>query len=145
MTKEQPGRSGRGSRTALEHLREAAATASSHTILVVDDRPAGLYAASRMLQHAGYRTLEAATGEDAIRLARDASAVLLDVNLPDVNGVEVCRQMKQDASKLPVVLMSSVYTDHLHRDAGLASGADGYLTGPLVPEELASTFARLLA
>ena len=155
MSKPVPGkRSGRGAGAALEHLQQedaapgakSARQRAAHTILVVDDQPAALYAASRLLQRSGYQTLEAASGQDAVTMAPSASAVLLDVNLPDIHGVEVCRQIRAEprTAKLPVVLMSGVYTDELHRDAGLSAGADGYLVCPLVPEQLEATFDRLL-
>lgn len=120
---------------------------TAHTILVVDDQPAALYAASRLLQGAGFRTLEALCGEDALRLAKGASAMLIDVNLPDVNGVKVCQQIKaaEDTFDCPVILMSAVYVDDLHRDAALSSGADAYVTSPLDGDQLATTFDRLLA
>ncbi|MGE4239795.1 response regulator [Ramlibacter sp.] len=120
---------------------------SEHTILVVDDHPAALYAASRLLQSAGFRTLEAASGTDALRLAGRASAVLIDVNLPDVNGVQVCQTIKNapETKHVPVILMSAVYLDELHRGAGLSAGADGYLTPPFEGEQLAALLDGLVA
>jgi CheY-like chemotaxis protein len=120
---------------------------STHTILVVDDQPAALYAASKLLKKAGFQTLEASTGEDALRLAKSASAVLIDVNLPDINGVEVCQLIKaaKESAGKPVVLMSAVYVDDLHRGAAMSAGADAFVTPPLDEEPLAATFDRLLA
>ena len=116
---------------------------SSHTILVVDDHKATLYAASRMLRRAGFNVLEATNGEDAIQLSDKASALLLDVNLPDVNGVAVCQAVKTKSDK-PVVLMSAVYVDELHREAALQAGADGYLVQPIDGDNVAAEFDRLL-
>lgn len=116
---------------------------SAHTILVVDDRAASLYAASRLLRHAGFNTVEAMTGEKAMALADACSAVLLDVNLPDTNGVAVCQFIKANSPK-PVILMSASYTDDLHRGAGLQAGADGYLVPPLDGRAMVSAFDRLL-
>jgi DNA-binding response OmpR family regulator len=117
---------------------------SQHTILVVDDHRPSLYATSKMLQHAGFAVLEAGSGEEALLLADNASALLLDVNLPDLNGVAVCQRIKSTSTK-PIVLMSAVYVDALHRDAGLAAGADLYLAPPPGGEELARIFDALLA
>ena len=116
------------------------------TILVVDDQPAALYAASRVLKKAGYQTIEATNGEDAIRLAKSAHAMLVDVNLPDVNGVEVCHLVKSGkvGPVIPVVLMSAVYVDELHQGAAMSSGADGYLLMPLEEQPLLATFDKLL-
>lgn len=88
--------------------------------------------------------MEAATGEQAMLLSSRASALLLDVNLPDINGVAVCQAVKRYSSK-PVILMSAVYTDELHQSAGLSAGADLYLTSLLEGEQLAGSFDRLLA
>jgi len=159
MTSDMPGkRSGAGADSVLQQLAQerAASTAAqapaealtraSFTVLVVDDQPALLYATSRMLQRAGYKTLETGLGEEAITLAPAASAVVLDVNLPDVHGIEVCGVLKSDrkTARIPVVLTSAVYVDELHRGAGLSSGADAYLIAPLNPDELAATLDRLL-
>ncbi|HZY18370.1 MAG TPA: response regulator [Ramlibacter sp.] len=120
---------------------------SSTTILVVDDHEAGRYAMAKLLQRAGFRTLEADSGTEAFALAESAAAVLLDVNLPDVNGVEVCRVLKsrRPTAHLPVLLVSAVYIDELHRGAGLSSGADAYLVSPLESGELVPLLDRLLA
>jgi CheY-like chemotaxis protein len=116
---------------------------SRHTILVVDDHPPSLYVASRLLEKAGFKILQATNGEDAMKLADGASALLMDVNLPDVNGVAVCQNIKSKSSK-PVVLMSAVYVDHLHRDAAVQAGADEYLVVPLESTQLVGAFDRLL-
>lgn len=114
-----------------------------HTILVVDDHPPALYAASKLLQKAGFKTLEASNGEDAMELASRVSAVLMDVNLPDINGVEVCYWIKATCSK-PIILMSAVFVDSLHREAAARAGADSYLALPLDEHELISELDRLL-
>jgi CheY-like chemotaxis protein len=116
---------------------------AEHTILVVDDHAPTLYAAARLLKHAGYGVLEAMTGAEAMLLSTRASALLLDVNLPDINGVAVCQAVKQSSFK-PVILMSAVFTDELHEMAGLGAGADRYLMSPLDGEQLASSFDQLL-
>jgi CheY-like chemotaxis protein len=117
---------------------------SAHTILVVDDHAASLYVASRMLRLAGFNVLEASNGEDAMHLADRASALLLDVNLPDLNGVAVCQAVKTRSPK-PVVMMSAVYVDDLHRSAAMQAGADAYLVQPIDGDQVASEFDRLLA
>ena len=119
---------------------------SAHTIGVVDDHEATRYVAVKLLRALGYAAAEAETGEDALTMAGSgrASALLLDVNLPDVNGVKVCEHLKASAHPIPVVLMSAVYLDDLHRDIGLGAGADAYLTAPLSAQELGAVFDRLL-
>jgi len=119
---------------------------SAHTICVVDDHEASRYAAAKSLQTLGYKTVEAETGEDAIMAADGAvSALLLDVNLPDMNGVKVCQIIKSKLLRqLPVVLMTAVYVDDLHRSAGMSAGADAYLTSPVSRQQLGAVFDRLL-
>ena len=138
----QLGKDGQASAGDLARRRRA-----GQTVLVVDDQPAARYAITRMLQSAGFQTAETASGYEAIEMARTAAAVVLDVNLPDVNGVKVCSTLKADAatSALPVLLHSAVYDDELHREAGLASGADAYFVAPLQQDELVAALDRLLS
>src|SRR5438309_12011057 len=99
------------------------------TILNVDDYEPGRYARSRLLKQAGYLAYEAGTGNEALRLAEVHSPdlVLLDVNLPDISGFEVCRRLKSGlaTSKTPVIQISSTNITPAERVAGLDNGADG--------------------
>jgi CheY-like chemotaxis protein len=67
-------------------------------ILIVDDYPGALYMRSRVLSDAGYEVIEATRGEDALRIVTEIrpALVLLDVNLPDISGTEVCERLKRD-------------------------------------------------
>jgi CheY-like chemotaxis protein len=104
-------------------------------ILIVDDYAGALYLRSRILSEAGYEVLEATTGEEALRLARAnrPSLVLLDVNLPDISGTEVCRQLKADpaTSGIPVIQITGAWMSDAARQRGMESGADAYLTEPV--------------
>ena len=117
-------------------------------VLNVDDYEAGRYATTRVLRQAGFDVHEAATGADALRLvgAEHPDLVLLDVNLPDVDGFEVCRRIKTDpdTSTIPVLYLSAAYRTAEHRVQGLDLGADGYLTQPVEPRELVATVNALL-
>ena len=67
------------------------------TILNVDDDDAGRYAVSRILKQAGFEVLEAASGEEALRLVdKNPDLIILDVKLPDIDGFEVCRRIKSN-------------------------------------------------
>ncbi|WP_427912402.1 response regulator [Ramlibacter sp. MMS24-I3-19] len=135
-------------RAAASSTDAAARSArSQHTILVVEDDAATRYAAVRLLQAAGFRTIETASGYEALTMADRASAVLLDVNLPDVHGIEVCSLLRarETTARLPVVLTSAVYVDELHREAGLSCGAHAYLVPPLDPVFVTTTLDRLIA
>jgi PAS domain S-box-containing protein len=117
------------------------------TILVVDDNDAERYYVCRVLSKAGFHVLEAATGKDALRLATEMpDLVTLDVRLPDLNGFEVCRRIKADPSTrdVPVLHISASFTTPDAKAEGLDSGADGYLTHPVDPNELLATVRALL-
>jgi len=110
------------------------------TILVVDDDPHMLRAHARLLDKAGYRVLKAASGRDGLRLARESEPdlVLLDVVLPDISGVEVCRRIKAERALVGgfVVLLSGLKTASDAQAAGLEAGADGYIVRPISNREL---------
>src|SRR2546428_12310346 len=112
-------------------------------ILVVDDDPAVRGALRRALSLEGYDVALAADGQDALvqldagRL--DPDAVVLDVLMPHVDGLEVCRRLRSSGSRVPV-LMLTARTQVADRVAGLDAGADDYLAKPFALEEL---FARL--
>ena len=104
-------------------------------ILIVDDYAGARYLRSRLLNDAGYEVLEASGGEEALRMAIEArpALILLDVNLPDVNGTEVCRRLKQDpqTARIPVIQITGAWLSDEARQQGIASGADQYLTEPV--------------
>ena len=119
-----------------------------YTILNVDDHDAGRYAKSRILQLASYQVVEASTGADALRLVREAKPqlILLDVKLPDVNGVQLCRTIKSDplSAHIMVLQISAVHTTRADRIYGLECGADTYLIEPVQADELLATINALL-
>lgn len=101
-----------------------------------------------VLRSSGFAVLESRNGKDGLRLAREQSPdlVLLDVVLPDVNGVELCRQMKADPElkSLFVVLLSSSETSAGSKVTGLEAGADGYIARPIENRELVARVHSLL-
>jgi CheY-like chemotaxis protein len=104
-------------------------------ILIVDDYPGALYLRSRILSEAGYEVIEATNGEDALRLAAQhrPALVLLDVNLPDISGPEVCERLKRDpvTASIPVIQITGAWLSTEDRQRGMASGADAYLVEPI--------------
>src|SRR5690242_18402947 len=109
---------------------------TADTILVVDDREENRYIVSRILSRAGFRVNEASDGRTALLLSiQNPSVVLLDINLPDMTGYEVCRRMKANpaTSSIPVVHMSARFTSTESRVESLEGGADAYLTQPVDP------------
>src|SRR5215471_9482632 len=121
---------------------------SKTKILNVDDYEPGLYAKSRALRLAGFEVYEALTGEDALRLTHDLKPqlVLLDVHLPDVSGIEICRRIKTDSSidSILVIQTSATFTEVRDRVRGLEGGADAYLTEPIEAEELIANIRAIL-
>ncbi len=117
------------------------------TILHVDDNEITRYAVSRSLRHAGFDVWEATNGAEALQLVqRHPDLVLLDVNLPDLNGMEVCRQIRADplTADVPVVHLTASAVELGSRVEGLEGGADGYVIEPVEPEELIAMVRAVL-
>ncbi|WP_167758666.1 response regulator [Zemynaea arenosa] len=119
-----------------------------NSVLNVDDNEAGRYAKTRLLRNAGFRVAEAATAAEAMEcIAEDPPRlVLLDVKLPDLDGRELCRRIKDDpaTSHIKVVHTSAAYITQSDVESGLENGADGYLTSPVEPVELVQTLRSLM-
>ena len=115
-------------------------------IVNVDDQDAPRYVKSRDLQEAGFTVVEARTGAEALRLVESEKPpiVLLDVELPDITGYEVCAFIKQKWPDVMVLMTSSTFTTSFHRTRGLDSGADSYLVQPAEPLELAAAVRAML-
>jgi CheY-like chemotaxis protein len=118
-------------------------------ILNVDDRPAARYARDRGLRLHGFSVANAATGHATLDLARriNPHLVLLDVHLTDMDGREVCRQLKTDeaTASIPVVLISSTLGVRGERPNLAEIHADFYVPEPVTPADLAATLRRVLA
>jgi PAS domain S-box-containing protein len=117
-------------------------------ILNVDDNDAARYAKSRILKSAGFRTVDAENGTDALTMVAQLrpDLVLLDVKLPDINGIEVCRRIKADpaTSNILVLQTSAALTGRADKIRGLDGGADNYLAAPIEPDELIANVTALL-
>jgi PAS domain S-box-containing protein len=117
-------------------------------VLHVDDYESARYARSRILQSAGFRVVEAASGAEALRLiaAEPPTLALIDMKLPDMSGSELCRRIKDtpDMAGVIVVHVSAAFrrgSDYVH---GLEQGADAYLVEPVEPDVLVATLRALL-
>jgi PAS domain S-box-containing protein len=122
-------------------------TTKSPTILYVDDEETNRRAFTWIFRSEGYRVTEAATGDEALRLAEEGpDLVILDVNLPDMDGFEVCRRIKAHprTAAIPVLHMSARFVRADDKRHGLDAGADGYLVKPVEPEELLAHARALL-
>ena len=107
------------------------------TVLVVDDEPIVRDVVVRYLEREGHKTLEAGDGDDARRLIeqQQPDLVVLDVMLPGMDGLELCRWIRA-RSELPVILLTA-RGEEADRIVGLELGADDYVTKPFSPRELA--------
>ena len=117
-------------------------------ILNVDDDEAGKYAVNRQLQQAGYEVVPASDGKSGLELAvnQKPDLILLDVRLPDIDGFEVCRRVREnpEIAHTPIIQMSASYIDTSSRVKGLETGADAYLTEPVEPAILLATINSVL-
>ena len=117
-------------------------------ILNIDDYLPARYARTKVLRQAGFSVFEAGTGKEALRMVLEHKpvVVLLDVNLPDMNGFEVCARIRSnpETNATTIIHVSASNVEHAHMVTGLEGGADGYLTEPLEPAVLIATIKAFL-
>lgn len=123
-------------------------TSSRAKILVVDDEPDALEILGFKLKEAGYTPLFAKDGARALTAARDErpALIVLDLMLPEVDGLEVCKILRRDPSTAAIpILMLTARAAEMDRVIGLELGADDYVTKPFSPRELVLRIKKLLA
>jgi DNA-binding response OmpR family regulator len=115
-------------------------------VLVVDDEPTIREVVSRYLVRAGYETTVAATGQEAIRHAADdrPDVVVLDLMLPDVDGLEVMRRLRQQDRGRTAIVLLTARAEESDRVIGLRLGADDYVVKPFSPAELVARVDAML-
>ena len=121
-------------------------TSLGATVLNVDDDEAARYAKSRWLRHAGFAVIDAGTGAEALQKmeAQRPALVLLDVRLPDMSGIDVCREIKLRWPATMVLQTSATFMSPGDRVRGLEGGADSYLIQPIDASELVAAVRALL-
>jgi len=114
-------------------------------ILLIEDDPRLAGLVTEYLGEAGFQVSTAATGRDGLdRIGREPyDAVVLDLMLPDIDGLEVCRQLRATSSEVPV-LMLTARGDTMDRVVGLEIGADDYMPKPFEPRELLARLRAIL-
>jgi len=116
-------------------------------ILVVDDEPEAVELVEFNLKQAGFSVVSAADGAEALKKARAArpSLIILDVMLPEVDGLEVCKMLRRDptTATIPIIMLTAKAAE-IDRVLGLELGADDYVTKPFSPRELVLRVKKLL-
>src|SRR5579859_4026238 len=114
-------------------------------VLVVDDEPAVRQALDRALRFEGYQTESAEDGQAAlvVHAERPADAIILDVGMPRLDGLEVCRRIRSAGDTTPILILTARAAIN-DRVAGLDAGADDYVVKPFALEELLARIRALL-
>ena len=117
------------------------------TILIVEDNEKNMKLARDVLQSRGYVTLEAVTGEDGVRIAieKKPDLVLMDIQLPGINGIEALRQVRADpdCARIPIVAFTASVMS-ADRSQITAAGFDGFLGKPINLKEFLETIKEVL-
>ncbi len=118
-------------------------------ILVVDDCEAHLYAISRRLEKSGFEVETAATGRDALQIAsaRVPDAVLLDINLPDINGLDICSKLRanEQTNNVGIIFHTATHSNERAQLEAQSRGADAFLTYPVEPNHLETVLLGTIA
>jgi two-component system cell cycle response regulator DivK len=117
------------------------------TILIIEDNDKNMKLARDILNAKGYQTLEAVTGEEGVRLAKEKlpDLVLMDIQLPGINGIEAFRQIRADArtARIPVIALTASVTP-TDRSEITAAGFDAFIGKPISLKEFVETVKRLV-
>ncbi|MFT4415140.1 response regulator [Fredinandcohnia humi] len=117
----------------------------SKKVLVVEDEQSIITLLQYNLQQAGYEVITAMDGEQGLQLAFEEKPdiIVLDLMLPKMDGIEVCKQLRQGKSKVPI-LMLTARDDEFDKVLGLELGADDYMTKPFSPREVVARVKAIL-
>ncbi len=125
-------------------MRRTQEPAAATRVLVVEDAPESVELLRNVLAREGYRTAVASTGPEAIDEARRFApdVILLDLGLPELDGVDVCRTIRGFSDAY--IVMLTARTDEVDRVVGLEVGADDYVTKPFSPRELVARIRAMM-
>jgi len=120
---------------------------ANELILIIEDNEKNRKLVRDVLQHTGYKTLEAETGEDGVRLAQEShpALVLMDIQLPGMNGIEALGRLRADAKtkKIPVIAVTASAMTH-DRAKIMSAGFDGYQSKPINVKEFLVAVREML-
>ncbi|WP_217557149.1 response regulator [Vibrio metschnikovii] len=119
----------------------------SKTILVVDDSAAIRQVVSLALKGAGYQTIEAIDGADALRKIQGVKVhlVISDVNMPNMDGLTLLKELKkQPATKFTPVIMLTTESEASKKDQGRLAGAKAWVVKPFVPDQMLAAVSKLM-
>jgi CheY-like chemotaxis protein len=107
------------------------------TVLLVEDQDIKRYSVARWLKHNGIEVREAGSGAEALERAREpVDCVLLDVDLPDMDGYRVCRKLREASLNTTVIHYTASCCDPLAEQESIRAGADAFIPQPIEPEQL---------
>jgi len=116
-------------------------------VLIVEDNEKNMKLARDILQAKGYETVEAVTGEEGVKLAKEKKPdlVLMDIQLPGINGIEAFKQLRADAktARIPVIALTASVTP-TDRSQITAAGFDAFVSKPINLKEFVATVKRLV-
>ena len=117
------------------------------TVLIVEDNDKNMKLARDVLQNKGYKTLEAVTGEEGVKLAKEKipDLVLMDIQLPGINGIDAFKQIRADprTARIPVIALTASVTP-TDRSQITAAGFDAFVGKPINLKEFVETVKRLV-
>ncbi len=118
---------------------------NAQLILVVDDEPSIVQLSRLYLEREGYRVIAAGDGKSALATIHNSlpALVLLDIMLPEMDGLEVCRILRAEKNQVPIIMVTA-RDDDIDKIVGLELGADDYLTKPFNPREMVARVRALL-
>lgn len=123
------------------------ASSTNHTILIVDDEAISREIFEGFLTPEGYTIILVESGEEALQYLEEnqVDLILLDIMMPQMDGIEVCQRVKSDArwKKIPVILATSFWDQH-QMDRAIAAGAESFLPKPVNGDDLRAQIRLLL-
>jgi two-component system cell cycle response regulator DivK len=118
-----------------------------YKILIIEDNKQNMYLMTYLLKSYGYEVIQADNGVDGIRQAKEVQpqAILLDIQLPQLNGYQVAEELRKDSSlnKIPIIAVTS-YAMPGDKERALAAGATGYIEKPINPNTFISQLREYL-